>query len=73
VDHRADLLSQRAASKTNLLHKTEKQTVNYNGIWTAEGVGRTLNLPWRKGPWQRAKLSKLSVNKYSDKPPPKAG
>jgi hypothetical protein len=32
VDHRAHLLSQRAASKTKLPHKTEKQTVNCNRI-----------------------------------------
>jgi hypothetical protein len=35
-----------------------------------EGVGGKLNLPRRKGVGQR---TKFSVNKHSDKPPPKAG
>jgi hypothetical protein len=49
MDHRADLLSQREHSKTDLPHKTEKQTVNCNKTWAVEGVGGTLNLPQRKG------------------------
>jgi hypothetical protein len=39
VDHRADLLSQRAASKTELPCKTEKR--NCNKTQTADGVGGT--------------------------------
>jgi hypothetical protein len=61
VDDRADLLSQRAASKTELPHKTEKQTANCNPAWTTEGIGGMLNLPQRKGVGQG---TKLSVNKH---------
>jgi hypothetical protein len=57
VDDRADLLSQRAASKTELPHKTEKQTANCNQIQTVEGAGKTLNLPQRRGAGQRTELS----------------
>jgi hypothetical protein len=60
VDHRDDLLSQRAASKTRLPHKTEKQTANCNLPWTVEGLGGTLSLPQREGAGQRAKLPALS-------------
>jgi hypothetical protein len=84
VDHRADLLSQRAASKTELPCKTEKQSLNCNQTKTVEAAGGTLNLPQRKGAGQRAKLStKISVNKHrkgskglqwvGNKPLPEAG
>jgi hypothetical protein len=36
-DHRADFLSQREASKTELPYKTEKQTVNCNKTWKQRG------------------------------------
>jgi hypothetical protein len=68
VDHTADLLSQRAAFKTELPHKNEKQTRNCNHTWRAEGMDGMLNTPQRKGTGQR---TKLSVNKHSNKPPPK--
>jgi hypothetical protein len=48
VDHRADLLSQREASKTELCSKTEKQIGNCNNTRKIEGTGRTLNLLQRK-------------------------
>jgi hypothetical protein len=32
-------MSQRAASKTELICKTEKQTANCNKTWTMEGAG----------------------------------
>jgi hypothetical protein len=41
VDHRVDLLSQIAASKTKLPYKTEKQTENCNKTQAVEGAGRT--------------------------------
>jgi hypothetical protein len=56
VDHRAHFLSQRAASKTKLPHRTEKQTENCNKTLIAEGVSGTLNLPQAKGAGQRNKL-----------------
>jgi hypothetical protein len=49
MDHRDDLLSQRAASNTKLSCKTEKQTANCNQTHTVEGVGGTLNLPGERG------------------------
>jgi hypothetical protein len=52
VNNRAHLLSQRARSKTELPHKTEKQTVNYNKTWTVEEADGTMNLPQRKGAGQ---------------------
>jgi hypothetical protein len=45
VDHRDHLLSQRAASKTELPHKTEKQTANCNKTQSAEGTGGTQPVP----------------------------
>jgi hypothetical protein len=38
-------LSQRATSKTELPHKTEKQTVNFNKTQTVERAGRTQPAP----------------------------
>jgi hypothetical protein len=67
VDHRSHLLSQRAASKTKLPCKTEKQTANWNLTQTVKGVGVTLNLPLRK------RQGKIPVNKHSNKPLPKQG
>jgi hypothetical protein len=55
VDHRADLLSQRTASKTKLPHKTEKQAANCDKTWAAEGADGTLKMPQRKGAGQRNK------------------
>jgi hypothetical protein len=56
VDHRDHLLSQRAASKTKLPYKTEKQTVNCNKtqqwrVWVEH------NLPQKKGVDQRKKFT----------------
>jgi hypothetical protein len=45
VDHRVHLLSQRAASKTEVPHKTEKQTGNLNKTWSAEEAGGTQPAP----------------------------
>jgi hypothetical protein len=74
LDHRAHLLSQRVASKAELPPKTEKQTVNSKQIWTVEGWGGTLNLPQKKKAGKEITPStELSVNKPSDKPPPKQG
>jgi hypothetical protein len=43
-------------------NKTEKQTANYNHIWTVQGAGEVLNLYQGKGVGQGAKLSiELSV------------
>jgi hypothetical protein len=60
VDHRDDLLSKREASKIELPHKTEKQTVNCNLPQTAERVDGTMNLPQGKREGQRTKFSVLS-------------
>jgi hypothetical protein len=60
VDHRDDLLSKKAASKTELLHKTEKQTVNCNKTQRVEGEGGKLSLFQRKGMGQRNKPSVLN-------------
>jgi hypothetical protein len=49
VDHIAHLLSQRTASKTELPHKTEKQTTNCNKTQTVEGVGRRQLAPEKGG------------------------
>jgi hypothetical protein len=49
MDHRNYLLSQRAASKTELPCKTEKQTENCNKTWTAEGAGGTQPAPEKGG------------------------
>jgi hypothetical protein len=42
VDHRADLVNQRAASKIELSCRTEKQTANCNKTQTAEREGGVL-------------------------------
>jgi hypothetical protein len=47
MDQRSDLLNQRAASKTELPHKTEKQTTSCNKRWTVEGEGGTQPAPER--------------------------
>jgi hypothetical protein len=60
VDHIADLLNQRASSKTKLPYETEKQIVNCNVAWTVERVGGTLNLPQKNRAGQGAKLPALS-------------
>jgi hypothetical protein len=66
VDHRVDLLNQRAALKTELPHKTEKQIANCTQTWTVEGMGMgTLNLPRRKGAGKRTKLSENEHRKGS--------
>jgi hypothetical protein len=49
--------ARKQASKTELSHKTEKQTTNCSQTRTEEGVGGMLNLPQRKGVGQRTKLS----------------
>jgi hypothetical protein len=48
VDHRDYHLSQRAASKTELAHKTEKQIANCNKIWSVEGAGGTQPVPEKR-------------------------
>jgi hypothetical protein len=60
VDHRTDLLSQRAVSKVELPCKTGKQTANCKKTWTVEGMGDMLNLLQRKGVGQRIKLPVLN-------------
>jgi hypothetical protein len=54
ADHRAHILSHRA-HKTELPHKTEKQTANHHNILTAERADGTLTLPQRQGVGQRNK------------------
>jgi hypothetical protein len=51
VDHRTDLLSQRAVSKTKLPHKTEKQTEAIIKYGQQRGWVE-YNLPQRKGAGQ---------------------
>jgi hypothetical protein len=50
-------VSQRATSKIELSHKSEKQTENHHNIQTVEGADGTLNLPQKKGIGQRNKPS----------------
>jgi hypothetical protein len=55
VDHRDDLLDQRAAFKMELPCKTEKQAANHHNMQTMEGADGTLNLLQEKGLGQRNK------------------
>jgi hypothetical protein len=38
------------------LQNWEKKPANCTQTWTVEGMGGTLNLPWRKGEGQRTKV-----------------